>query len=153
VLGGDTRLGGDPGVAEALVIHLVLQFRSPMPIIQYDNYVFTNDGQSSVAEFEAKLIPAASAIRAAGALTVIVGYHGDQSGVFAARFSPMEMQAVRWMRLSFSDATLRVLDADMSGGDIDNAVRAGRVFFTWCDSDTRVRNVMGGGMPGEVARF
>jgi hypothetical protein len=63
------------------------------------------------------------------------------------------MAAVRFMRLSFSDARLIRLDAEMSAHDLHNAVAAGRAFFTWCDSDTRVRAVMGGGMPGHVANF
>jgi hypothetical protein len=124
-----------------------------MPIIQYANYVFTNDGQSDVPGFEAKLIPAAGAIRAAGILDVYVGYHGDGTGRFDRRFAGWEMTAVRFMRLSFSDARLIRLDAEMSSFDIHNAVNAGRVFFTWCDSDTRVRAVMGGGMPGHVMTF
>jgi hypothetical protein len=124
-----------------------------MPIIQYANKVFTNAGQSTVADFEAKLVPAAGAIRAAGALEVYVGYHGDTSGNFDRLFSAAEMTGVRTMRLSFSDAQLIELNAEMSGAAIDAAVRAGRVFFTWCDSDTRVRAVMAGAMPAEMARY
>jgi hypothetical protein len=124
-----------------------------MPIIQYANRVFTNDGQSTVAGFAAKLAAAAVAITAAGAIRVYVGYHGDLSGGFFQRFNAGEMAAVHGMAGLFPMATLYELAVEMTDLEIREAVNGGDVFFTWCDSDTRVRRVMGCAMPAEVARY
>jgi hypothetical protein len=123
-----------------------------MPIIEYANRVFTNEGQGTVQEFGTKLALAEVAVQKAGNITVYVGYHADTDGRFVEEHDGDEAEAVQGMSARFPLATLHRLDVEMPDEDIRQAVDAGGVFFTWCDSDTRVKTIMGTTMPAEVAR-
>ena len=48
------------------------------------------------------------------------------------------------MATVFPNAKLEWLSKDLSDEEIRQSVKAGNVFFTWCDSDARVNRVMGG---------
>ena len=117
-------------------------------IRQYKSNVFTNEGQGTVKEFAEKLAKAADTLRKVPNLKVYVGYHGDMNGLWCINFDKTEREDVLKIAQLFPNAELRWLTEDLSAAEIQAAVKAGNVFFTWCDSDARVKAVMGPAMPG-----
>ena len=131
-------------------------------IKRYKGNVFTNDGQSDVPGFAAKLAApgVAKALKEVlpkdKHLQVYVGYHGaagdttHAQGAFLKKFTDDEMKQVRAMATGFPDALLVECGVEVSDQEIKDAVARGNVFFTWCDSDARVKRVMAGSMPAAV---
>lgn len=112
-------------------------------IMQYDTNVFTNVGQSTVEEFAAKLnAKAKEALSSVPGLIVYAGYHGTTEGDFDRSFTPEEWQLVEKMASGFNNVTLMKVLNGMTDDQIYAAASKGDVFFTWCDSDTKVNQVM-----------
>jgi hypothetical protein len=122
-------------------------------IIEYKDHVFTNKGQSTVKEFAVKLAKAADALKAVDGLTVYVGHHGDTSGNWCADFDSHEKGDVTNMAALFPKAELKWLEKStaLTNDKIKEAVAKGKVFFTWCDSDTKVKGAAGDKMPALVS--
>ena len=121
-------------------------------IKQYVGNIFTHDGQCSVKDFALELPPVASALLSVSpTLTVIYGYHGTFTGNWDHNFTiPERKEAVKIAAL-FKNASLVLrVQPGMNDSEIQNAVAKGNVFFTWCDSDKRVKTAMGGKMPKSV---
>jgi hypothetical protein len=116
-------------------------------VLEYKSNVFTNQGQGTVKEFEEKLKKVADTLRKIPDLKVYVGYHADPNGLWCVNFDTAEQGDVLQMAALFPKAKLTWLSKDLSDDEIRNAVKAGNVFFTWCDSDKRVKAVMGSAMP------
>lgn len=114
---------------------------------QYQNNVFTNQGQSDVKGFADKLAKAADALKSVTGLDVYVGYHADIDGQWCINFDSAEKGDVVNMAQSFPNANLIWLNAALPDSDIKKAVAKGNVLFTWCDSDTKVKSLMGKSMP------
>ncbi|MDW7662473.1 hypothetical protein [Halomonas sp.] len=133
---------------------IVSQAEANGNIAQYENNIFTNKGQSTVEEFSNKLMPASRALKAVEKLTVYVGYHGDITGDWCRDFNSSEKRDVIDLANNFPDAEIVWIDGgNMDESDIKKAVRQGSAFFTWCDSDARVKKVMGSDMPDFVQDF
>jgi hypothetical protein len=122
-------------------------------IQEYKGNVFTNKGQSTVKEFGAKLHKAAAAIGAVQGLDVYVGHHGDLNGKWCAAFDLHEKGDVLKMKDSFPHATLHWLEKEMTDHEVEAAVKKGNAFFTWCDSDHRVSEIMKAHMPAHMKEF
>ena len=133
----------------------------PGAIKRYANNVFTNDGQSDVSGFAAKLTQdVRAALNSAGSLEqplqVYAGYHGtaadamQPAGNFLKAFDQQEMEQVAQMATQFINIQLCEIQENMSDQAIQDAVARGNVFFTWCDSNARVKRLMGVNMPAEV---
>ena len=119
-----------------------------MTIIHYQGDVFTHEGQTSVHEFGIEILAARAALAKPISLTVYVGYHGNKNGAWFKNFDATEDAETASIGNVFPNAKLvQVRGPGMSATAIQDAVKAGKVFFTWCDSDTRVNAVMEGDMP------
>jgi len=122
-------------------------------IKQYVGNIFTHDGQSTVKGFAKELPPVKSALLSVSpTLTVIYGYHGDDpTGNWIRNFDDAEKKEAAKIAALFKNASLVLrVQPGMNNSEIQNAVAKGNVFFTWCDSDTRVKTAMGGKMPKSV---
>ena len=119
-----------------------------MSIHRYKGDVFTHGGQTTVLGFGAEIMAAQTALKTPVSLTVYVGYHGKADGSWDRDFSAQEDADTNKIGFLFPNAKLvSVRKPGMSDDDIRQAVKAGNVFFTWCDSDAKVTKVMGAGMP------
>jgi hypothetical protein len=109
-------------------------------IIEYDKYVFTNDGQTDVKGFVPKLMLMAHQIEAAGKITVYYGFHGTTDGELAREFDVEELADSLTIAKQFPDATM-VQVASPTDPKIDYKAHdeKGRVLFTWCDSEKYIR--------------
>ena len=121
-------------------------------IIKYEGNVFTNDGQSTVKEFGVKLSAVKADLGLVPGLKVYYGYHGKNTGEWDRNFADWELKLGANMATAFKNAKLFEVSGPpgMSDPEIQNAVAKGNVLFTWCDSDTRVKKVMGKNMPKSV---
>lgn len=113
-------------------------------IIKYANNVFTHEGQSTVKDFGDEIMKAKDKLLAAKPeLKVYAGYHGDLNGEFHHEFTDDEWKLTEQIAKAFSNVKLiRVKHPGMTEDDIKSAVKAGNVFFTWCDSDKKVYELM-----------
>ncbi len=113
----------------------------PDQIMSYPKNVFTNDGQSDVDGFAKKLAVVAPQIEAAGKITVYYGFHGDDDGNFSHAFTPDELKKSLGIAAAFPDATM-VQVSGPNDPKIDYARhdRDGQALFTWCDSDTYIKD-------------
>ena len=110
-------------------------------IIKYERGVFTNDGQSTVDEFAGKLKKVADDIKQAGAITVYYGFHGDENGNLHEVFSDQELEQSLLISKAFPDVKMvKVLAPDDKNIDYNKHNIEGKALFTWCDSDTYIRN-------------
>ena len=121
-------------------------------IKQYVGNIFTHDGQCTVKGFALELPLVKSALRSVSpTLTVIYGYHGTGTGNWDRNFTYAERTDAANIAKLFKNASLDLrVQPGMNDSEIQNAVAKGNVFFTWCDSDTRVKTAMGGKMPNSV---
>ncbi len=122
-------------------------------IVQYQGNIFTHDGQCpGPDQFPFK--PVISALKAVKPkLTVIYGYHGDKSGNWIRNFTINErkrvVEIIKEQKFTNAELELRV-QPGLCDMEIRNEVARRNVLFTWCDSDKRVKKVMGGKMPKKV---
>lgn len=113
-------------------------------IKKYNKNVFTHDGQSTVNEFGQEIIKSKDELIAVKNLIVYAGYHGDTDGEWDHDFDASEVAATKKIGELFPNATIKwIKDSGLSNNEIKNAFNNGNVFFTWCDSDTKVKKVMG----------
>ena len=126
-------------------------------IIQYDNDVFTHDGQSTVSGFGKEVsVPGLPVVLAAvKPLKVYAGYHGkDPSGEYDRAFNSAEMTTAETIASKFTNVNLIKQTAlGLTDKEIEQAVQNGKVFFTWCDSNNKVNNVMKKNMPKLVKKW
>jgi hypothetical protein len=115
---------------------------SKAQIRQYQNNVFTNAGSGSVDDFEEELAKAEDDLAKVEPLDVYAGYHGDGKGDWCKDFTNPERVKVRDKTAEFRRAQLHWLDRTMTDDEVLAAVKKGKVFFTWCNSDTRVTSIM-----------
>ena len=119
-----------------------------MPIYRYQGDVFTHVGQTTVVGFGAEIMGAQTALKKPISLAVYVGYHGDAHGTWDHDFDAQEDADTKNIGLLFPNANLIwVRKPGMTDDAIRNAVKAGNVFFTWCDADAKVTTVLGANMP------
>ena len=118
-----------------------------MTIEKYEidgHVVFTHDGQSTVEDFGQEILAKKDDISAVSDLTVYVGYHGDDKGEFHHDFDKDDDEQTEVIAKIFGNATLEwVRDPGMTDDEIKAAVKSGNVFFTWCDSDSKIKSVFG----------
>jgi hypothetical protein len=123
-------------------------------IAQYANNVFTHGGQTDVTGFGAEVSKAYIALDAVTDLTVYIGYHGTFTGHYSHDFSSVDMTQALKIAKAFKKATLVTrTTCGLTDLEIERAVNRGNVFFTWCDSDTRVNDVMRKNMPKLVTKW
>jgi hypothetical protein len=119
-----------------------------MAIFRYPNDVLTHFGQTDVSGFGLEISNASAEIQKMHGLQVIVGYHGNDQGDWLRTFVEVELKAFEKILLHFKNAT-PVWFKDgvgLTDAQIQDYCEAGKVFFTWCDSDNRVVGVMGSGL-------
>lgn len=110
----------------------------------YANNIFTHDGQSTVQEFGTEIMDDHAIISAVPELIVIAGYHGNTQGEWDHDFNVDEMAHTKKVSDGFRNATIEwVKGTGMTDEAIKSAFGRGNVFFTWCDSDIKIRRVMG----------
>ncbi len=86
-------------------------------------------------------------MRAIPNLQVIVGYHGTNPGGNIHRtFTVPEQQATRQIGIAFNNTMLVWFlgGVGLTNLQIQNYCANGNVFFTWCESHTRVQAAMAG---------
>lgn len=76
-------------------------------------------------------------------LRVIYGYHGDTNGEFCKLFELAENNSARTFGTTFKDVIMVHVTQGLTDQEIRDYCQAGRVFFTWCDSDRRGATHMG----------
>lgn len=109
----------------------------------YVNNIFTHDGQSTVKEFGAEIMKDQAIIASVPQLMVIAGYHGDMQGNWDHDFDADEMADTQKIAEKFGNAKIEwVKGPGMTDEEIKLAFGRGNVFFTWCDSDKKIRSVM-----------
>jgi len=110
----------------------------------YANNIFTHDGQSDVKGFAAEILENQAKIAAVPELIVIAGYHGDTQGDWDHDFDAADIADTKIIAERFRNAKIEwVKGFGMTDEAIKIAFGRGNVFFTWCDSDTKIRSVMG----------
>lgn len=110
-------------------------------IMLYPKNVFTNDGQSDVDGFAKKLALVAPEIKAAGKITVYYGFHGKIDGSFSHDFTPEELKKSLAIATAFPGATMvQASGPDDPAIDYARHNQDGQALFTWCDSDTYIKN-------------
>lgn len=113
-------------------------------IHEYANNVFTHEGQSTVVEFGQEIMDSKAKIAAVQGLVVYAGYHGDTKGNWDHDFDEPEIETTMQIAAEFPNADVRLVKKPgLSEQQIRDAVARGNVFFTWCDSDAKVKAVMG----------
>jgi hypothetical protein len=73
---------------------------------------------------------------------VYAGYHGDGIGRFHEAFDVNEMAVVNKIAAIYQNILLKHIPVEMTDDEIVAAAKASNVFFTWCDSNTRVSHVL-----------
>lgn len=112
-------------------------------IRRYQNDVFTNHGTCTVEEFEEKLAKAEDDLRQIDGLVVYVGYHGDNNGNWKKEFNNTEKSQVMDMTAAYPNHPyIQWCEIPLEDQEIVTALNRGRVLFSWCNSDTKVLNVM-----------
>jgi len=112
-------------------------------IIEYPNHVFTHAGQTDVTGFGKEILADKAKIEAVKGLIVYVGYHGDVNGNWDHDFDADDDEQTITMGKLFPNAKLIwVKGHGVSDDDIKAAFKKGSVFFTWCDSDAKIKTVM-----------
>ncbi|MEW6982677.1 hypothetical protein AAD001_08500 [Colwelliaceae bacterium 6471] len=112
-------------------------------IHEYDNNVFTHEGQCTVDEFRKEIFASKEMIAAVQGLVVYAGYHGDTKGNWDHDFDETEIEKTMQSAAEFPNADVRLIkEPGLSEQQIRDAVARGNVFFTWCDSDAKVKAVM-----------
>ena len=110
-------------------------------LIQYNKNVFTNAGQSDVDGFAVKLEKMASNIKEAGNITVYYGFHGDENGNFDRPFDSSELAKSLLISKNFPGAKMVEISApDDPLIDYETHNKNGQALFTWCDSETYIRD-------------
>ncbi|MGL1957295.1 MAG: hypothetical protein OCD00_08265 [Colwellia sp.] len=113
-------------------------------IHKYENNVFTHGGQTSVAGFGEEIMAMQADIAAVEGLVVYAGYHGDLVGDWDHDFTSAELVTTDGIATAFPNIQLvLVQNPGLSDDEIRVAVEKGNVFFTWCDSDAKIKAVMG----------
>ena len=109
----------------------------------YDNNVITHEGQTTVDDFGLEIMAKQDDISAVKDLVVYAGYHGDQAGDWDHDFTSEELVATNNIASAFPNAQLCLVSKPgLSDLEIKKAVAKGNVFFTWCDSDAKIKAVM-----------
>ena len=117
-------------------------------IIRYKGNIFTNEGTTNVPDFEPKIWKVKDKIIAAKNLTVYYGHHGKKDGTYLQKFNKIEMKQAEEMIKKFKKKKVKIKaikitkPPGMTKGQISNAVAKKHVLFTWCDSDTRVKDAI-----------
>lgn len=114
-------------------------------IKQYANNVFTHEGQSTVVDFgqEINTQPIKGIIEKVNNLKVYTGYHGTTKGDWDHDFNEQENFNTKQLANIFPNATLIwYTKPGMTDEEIRKAYNTGSAFFTWCDSDKKIRKVM-----------
>jgi hypothetical protein len=112
-------------------------------IRRYENDVFTNHGDATVEEFMGQVDGAEDDLKKVNRLHVYIGFHGDAHGKFDRRFSLEEHKNASSFGSSFHNIDQKfTFTEEVPDDQIVKAVERGRVLFTWCNSDTRVKDVM-----------
>lgn len=110
----------------------------------YENNVLTHIGQTSVDGFGQEIMDMKAAIAAIPDLIVYAGYHGDDIGNWDHDFDDEELATTKNIATAFPNSQLiLVSNPGLSDDEIRAAVARGNVFFTWCDSDAKIKAVMG----------
>jgi hypothetical protein len=110
----------------------------------YANNIFTHDGQSTVQEFGKEIMDSYKMIAAVPDLIVIAGYHGNTQGDWDHDFNAEDITETQEIAKKFGNAKVEWIEGHgMTEVDIKLAFERGNVFFTWCDSDKKIRSVMG----------
>lgn len=110
----------------------------------YANNIFTHDGQSTVQEFGTEIMKNHKMIASVPKLIVIAGYHGNTQGDWDHDFDSEELAETQKFAKEFDNAKIEwVKGKGMSDAEIKLAFDRGNVFFTWCDSDRKIKSVMG----------
>lgn len=113
-------------------------------IYRYENNVFTHEGQTSVDGFGEEIIAKKAEIASVEDLVVYAGYHGDEAGNWHHDFTSEELVTTNGIAKAFPNIQLvLVQNPGLSDDEIKAAVEKGNVFFTWCDSDAKIKAVMG----------
>lgn len=113
-------------------------------IHRYDNNIFTHEGQTSVEGFGQEIMAMKVDIASVKDLVVYAGYHGDDDGNWHHDFNSEELATTNDIAVAFPNAQLSlVFKPGLSNDEIRAAVKKGNVFFTWCDSDAKIKAVMG----------
>ena len=139
----------------------------------YPRRIITNNSKSPTAVVAMQIRAAQQTLLAIPDLIVVTGYHGDAVGNLDVPFNIVDMSLMFDFATTFPNAYLMIFNAefDPTGvppnlahrtevsndpfcgqNHIFDYFQRGCVFFTWCNSDTRVRAVLGQGAlgPGEV---
>lgn len=114
-------------------------------IIQYEGNVFTHGGQTTVKDFGDEVKAASEDLKKVPKpLNVYFGYHGTKpDGEWFKDFDIDEMNMARGIAQMFANVTPKeVTKRGMTDKEITDAVENGKVFFTWCDSNNRVKKAM-----------
>lgn len=113
-------------------------------IKEYENNVLTHIGQTSVDGFGEEIMDMKATIAAVQNLIVYAGYHGDVYGNWDHDFTESELATTKNIATAFPNAQLILTsNPGLSDEAIKAAVLRGNVFFTWCDSDAKIKTVMG----------
>lgn len=122
-----------------------------MSIHKYTGEIFTHGGQTTVDGFGIEIATNFGELLKVSKLVVYAGYHGNTSGDWCRDFTHSEVMKTMRIKRHFAHAILRLVKKPgMTDLEIRNAVERGRVFFTWCDSDNKVKAVMGASMPTQL---
>jgi hypothetical protein len=114
-------------------------------IIEYENRVFTNRGQSDVDGFAPKIsavkhdiiLAIGEAMAKARKFRVIYGFHGNLDGTFYETFTSEEVDKAKEIATYFIGVEMIYLDGKaLHLENFEEIINDGFVLFTWCDSDT-----------------
>ncbi|OEE67327.1 hypothetical protein A1OO_16370 [Enterovibrio norvegicus FF-33] len=118
-----------------------------MSIHIYRNNIITHEGQSTVDDFITEIQAKFDEINEVENLTVYSGYHGDENGDWFIDFDDQEVADTKKLATNFKKASVFFISKKastlLSDEDIKSACKKGNVFFTWCDSDTKIKSIMG----------
>lgn len=113
-------------------------------IIEYENFTFTNKGQSDVDGFEPKLsamshriiFAASEAKKLAKKFRVIYGFHGDPNGKYFISFDADEIEKSKTIANKFDNIEMIYMDGkNQALVNFEPYIDEGFVLFTWCDSN------------------
>lgn len=111
-------------------------------LLQGGHKTLTNDHTSDVAGIGAEIMKVASQIQGIAGLNVITGYHGDGQGHKATNFDENEKAKVNEIAKHFPNSVINMDSKGLMDSEIVNMIKNENVFFTWCFSDVRVKNIV-----------
>jgi hypothetical protein len=121
----------DGGYKEVAMIH------------QYNNKVFTYEGQCTVSAFFYEIMAWKEKMSDINSLVVYAGYHGDENGEFHHEFDVDEIDTMRSTVSAFPNAQIHwVTSQGLSDEEIKIAYKKGSVFFIWCDSNNKIKSTL-----------